>query len=106
MLELDLAQFAAAVRAHAPQWERAGIQWQLTFVPERDKSAAWVDCETGDLAGQLIVWTSGEAELTAGNLAAGVIDLVHHELASPHDLGSCLDDLTRRLTAGTDRAPG
>lgn len=98
MIELDLAQFAAAVRAHAPRWERAGIRWQLTFGPERDKSAAWVDCETGDLAGQLIVWTSGEAELAAGNLATGVIDQVHHDLASPRDLGSCLDDLTRRLT--------
>ncbi|WP_197043358.1 hypothetical protein [Saccharothrix sp. NRRL B-16314] len=98
MIELDLAQFAAAVHAHAPRWERAGIRWQLTFGPERDKSAAWVDCETGDLAGQLVVWTSGEAELDAGNLATGVIDQVHYELVSPHELGTCLDDLTNWLT--------
>ena len=96
--ELDLAWFASAVRAHAPQWERTGIRWQLTFGPERDKSAAWVDCETGDLTGQLIVWTTGEAELAAGNLAMGANDLVHYELASPQEIGTCLDDLTLRLT--------
>lgn len=98
MIELDLAQFGAAVRAYAPRWEGAGIRWQLTFGPERDKSAAWVVCETGDLAGQLTVWTSGEAELDAGNLATGVIDPVHYELTSAQDLGICLHDLTRRLT--------
>jgi hypothetical protein len=98
MIELDLAQFAAAVRAYAPRWERAAITWQLTFGPERDKSAACLDCETGDLAGQLIVWTSGEAELIAGSLATGVIDQVHYDLAGPEELGSCLDDLTHRLT--------
>ena len=97
MIELDLAQFAAAVHAHAPQWERAGIRWQLTFGPERDKSAAWVPCETGDLEGELIVWTSGEAELAAGNLTTGVIDQVHYELASPPEPSTCLDDLTNRL---------
>ncbi|SER99536.1 hypothetical protein SAMN05216188_11917 [Lentzea xinjiangensis] len=98
MIELDLAQFAAAVRAYAPQWERAGIQWQLTFGPERDKSAAWVTCETGDMAGQLTVWTSGEAELDTGNLATGVVDPVHYELTSAQELATCLDDLTNRLT--------
>ncbi|MEV0678646.1 hypothetical protein AB0I60_19225 [Actinosynnema sp. NPDC050436] len=98
MIELDLAQFAAAVHAHAPQWERAGVQWQLTFGPERDKSAAWVDCGTGELLARLIVWTSGEAELAAGNIVTGVIDQVHYELASPQELGTCLDDLTNRLT--------
>jgi hypothetical protein len=101
MIELDLAQFAAAVRAHAPRWERAGITWQLTFGPERDKSAAWVYCETGDMAGQLTVWTSGEADLAAGNLATGIVDEVHYEMASPQELGICLDDLTNRITEQT-----
>ena len=101
MIELDLAQFAAAVHAYAPRWESAAIRWRLTFGPEHDKSAAWVDCEAGDLAGQLIVWTSGEAELAAGNLATGVIGQVHYDLANPEELGTCLDDLTQRLTEQT-----
>ncbi len=101
MIELDLAQFAAAVRAYAPRWEREAIRWQFTTGPEHDESAAWVDCETGDLAGQLMVWTSGEAELMAGSLATGVIDQVHYDLAGPQDLSTCLDDLTQRLTEQT-----
>lgn len=44
VIELDLAQFATAVRAHALRWEHAGIRWQLTFGPERAKSAAQVAC--------------------------------------------------------------
>lgn len=75
-----------------------GVQWQLTFGPERDKASAWVDCETDELLAQLIVWTSGEAELAARNIVTGVIDQVHHELASPQELSTCLDDLTNRLT--------
>lgn len=101
MIELDLAQFAAAVHAHAPRWERAGIRWQLAFGPKRDKSAACVDCETGDLAGQLIVWTSGEAELMTGSFSTGLIDQVHYDLTSPQDLSTCLDDLTQRLIRQT-----
>ncbi len=44
------------------------------------------------------MWTSGEAELDAGNIATGVIDPIHYELASPQELGACLDALTHRLT--------
>ncbi|ONI93035.1 hypothetical protein ALI22I_00495 [Saccharothrix sp. ALI-22-I] len=100
-MELDLTQFAAAVCAYAPQWERAAIRWQLTIGPERDKTAACVDCETGDLAGQLIVWTSGEAELMTGSFSTGLIDQAHYDLTSPQDLSTCLDDLTQRLTEQT-----
>ncbi|MET8999554.1 hypothetical protein [Amycolatopsis sp. NPDC004169] len=98
MIELDLAQFAAAVHAHAPQWEQAGIRWQLTFGPERGKSAAWVDCETDELLVQLIIWTNGAAELAVGNIVIGVIDQVHRELASAEKIVKCLDDLTNHLT--------
>jgi hypothetical protein len=44
------------------------------------------------------VWTSGEAELAAGNIVSGVIDQVHYDLASPQELSPCLDHLTNRLT--------
>ncbi|MFJ8915197.1 hypothetical protein [Amycolatopsis sp. NPDC102389] len=46
MMELDLAQFVAAVHAYAPKWEAAAIQRQLTLGPDNEKSAAWVVCET------------------------------------------------------------
>jgi len=95
-IKFDLARFAAAVRDYAPRWERAAIRWQFTFGPGFDKSAAWVTCETHDRAVQLIIWTSGEAELVSGSVATDM-DNVHYDLVAPADLGTCLDDLTQRI---------
>jgi hypothetical protein len=81
------------VRAHAPAWERAGITWQFTLGPVRDKSAAWVECELADAFGQLTLWTSGEAELDVGDIASGVTS-THYDLSGPADVGKCLTDLT------------
>ncbi|MEU2615095.1 hypothetical protein ABZ570_26470 [Micromonospora sp. NPDC007271] len=97
-MELDLDDFAAAVDNHAPQLRSLGIQWQLHRGPTYDKSAAWIDCTNGDLAGWLIVWTSGEAELETADLATGSVDSTHYEFSEINDLTTCLDDLIRRLT--------
>lgn len=50
-MELDLDDFAATVDARAPQLHNIGIQWQLHRGPTYNKSAAWIDCTNGDLAG-------------------------------------------------------
>ncbi|MFD5092451.1 hypothetical protein ACFWMR_17745 [Amycolatopsis thailandensis] len=68
MIKLDLAQFVAAVHTYAPKWEATSIRWQLTLGSEYEKRAAWVVCETGDMVGWFVIWTSGEAELEIGNL--------------------------------------
>jgi hypothetical protein len=101
VIEFDLTQFATAVCAHAPQWERMSIKWQLIFGPERDKSAAWVNCETDDLLGELIVWTTGEAELATASITTGATDQTHYDLTTNEDLDACLDDLTHRLAPST-----
>lgn len=97
MTEFDLAQFEAAVHARTPGWERAGIRWQFSRGPERDKSAAWVACEAGDHISELIVWTSGEAEFAVADLATGEVHEVHHDLAHPAELTPLLDQLTQQL---------
>lgn len=97
-MELDLDDFAATVDARAPQLHNIGIQWQLHQGPTDNKSAAWIDCTNGDLAGWLIVRTSGEAELETANLTTGSVDSTHYELSALNDLTTCLDDLIRRLT--------
>ncbi|EWM12713.1 hypothetical protein [Kutzneria sp. 744] len=94
---IELAQFAAAVRACGPRWEQSGIRWQFTFGPVREKSAAQVDCQRGTLLGELIVWDTGEAELAVADVTTDVIDRVHHDLANAQELVACLDDLTARL---------
>ncbi|GAA4233875.1 hypothetical protein GCM10022254_37380 [Actinomadura meridiana] len=43
------------------------------------------------------VWTSGEAELDTGDLTTGASTSTHYELATPQDLTSRLDDLTKHL---------
>jgi hypothetical protein len=98
VIELDLAAFAAATRAKAPEWERRGITWQMTFGPPRDKSAAWVDCQHSDRFGHLIVWPSGEAELAIVSLTTDDPYQVHYDLTSPDEIATCLRDLTQRLT--------
>ncbi|HEY4454374.1 MAG TPA: hypothetical protein VGN81_08690 [Pseudonocardiaceae bacterium] len=103
MPDFDLAQFVAAVRAYAPIWERAGITWRLTLGPVRDKSAAWIDCEIGDVADRLIIWTSGEAELDVGDTATGVAS-THYDLSSSAELGGCLAALTQSLAAAAERS--
>jgi hypothetical protein len=102
----DLAQFATAVHARAQQWEQASIRWQFTIGPEREKSGAWLSCETDDLLGELIVWTTGEAELAIADPTTGTVDQAHHDLTTAEDLDTCLSDLTHRLTQQTRPTSG
>jgi hypothetical protein len=78
--------------------ERHGITWEMTFGPTRDKSAAWVDCQRGNRLGQLIVWTSGEAELAVLSLPTDDPYQVHYDLASADEIATCQRDLTEKLT--------
>jgi hypothetical protein len=99
MMDLDLADFTAAVTARATGWQEAGVQWQLHHSPTRSKSSAWVDCTTVHHLAQLIVWTSGEAELSIGNISTGAIAITVYEISNATELAACLDDLTSHLTS-------
>ncbi|MFL6053431.1 MAG: hypothetical protein ACJ72W_11015 [Actinoallomurus sp.] len=98
MIDFDLADFAAAVQERGAGWDAAGIQWQFTLGPARDKSAAWVICETTQALAQLTIWTSGEAELDIGDLTTGATNHVHYNLTT-QDLAARLDELTQRLSS-------
>ncbi|MFI0354088.1 hypothetical protein [Actinomadura sp. 9N407] len=97
MTEFDLTLFTAAIQDRGSNWEPDGTRWQLTTGPIRDKSAAWVTCENTHTAAQLMVWTSGEAELDIADLITGSSTSTHFEFAGPQDLYACLDHLTERL---------
>src|SRR3954468_9542921 len=66
MRGMDLALFARVVQARAERWREVGIACEFHDGPPNDKQAAWVDCATDWSMAQLIVWTSGEADLTWG----------------------------------------
>lgn len=97
MIEFDLTVFTAAIQARSQRWESEGIKWKLTLGPIRDKSAAWVTCENAHVDAELIVWTSGEAELGIVSLTDGPTIDIHYEFAGRQDLETCLGDLTERL---------
>jgi hypothetical protein len=98
MMELDLEYLAAAVTARATGWQEAGVQWQLHHGPNRDKSSAWVDCITTDRLAQLIVWTSGEAELNIGDISTGAIAITNYQMSNIAELAAGLDGITSHLT--------
>ncbi|MGC4795758.1 hypothetical protein ACLQ3H_16795 [Micromonospora saelicesensis] len=98
-MDLNLDDFADAVTARASQWNSAGVQWELHRGPPRNKSAAWIVCTTTDRQAQLIVWTSGEAELDLAQISTATVFSTHYEMSTAADLTACLDDLTHRLTS-------
>jgi hypothetical protein len=90
----DLSSLAQAVHEQAPYWDAADIKWDFKYGPSRDKSAAWVTCESELVAAQLTVLTSGEAELEVGSVfEQGGTTLTHHELTTAEDLAACLKAL-------------
>ena len=82
MIAFDLADFAAAVQERGAGWDAAGIQWWFTFGPTQSKSSACVDCETTEALAQLIVWTSGGADLEIGDVATGAVRITQYHLAA------------------------
>ena len=95
---MDLALFARLVEERAERWRDVGITSEFHSGPPTDKQAAWVDCATDWSMAQLIVWTSGEADLIWGYaLEDSDPETDHYELTSEIGLIGCLDDLTGHL---------
>ena len=97
---MDLAIFAAMVSELEGKWRRLGISFEFRPPTDeerrRDKWAAQVGLESTDTLGELIVWTSGEAEMTVVYRSDGATRAVHYDLTEV-TLGACLDDLTELL---------
>ncbi|AVT34285.1 hypothetical protein C6361_08410 [Plantactinospora sp. BC1] len=103
-MELDLDDFTTAVAARGAQWQAAGVQWQLHYGPTCSKSSAWVECTTARHLAQLIVWTSGEADLEVGDISTGAITITRYEMSNAAELTACFDTLTQWLTDPTPPA--
>jgi hypothetical protein len=64
---VDLLRFSEAVEAQSGVWAGLGITHRFHrphYDPPRPKTAAWITIEHELAGGQLIVWETGEAELT------------------------------------------
>lgn len=84
---------------HQAEMRASGLECRLGESPDdgRDKSALWIDIDSATRVGQLILWSSGEAELAVASIGSSepVIN-EHREITS--QLG--LDDALGSLLAG------
>jgi hypothetical protein len=60
---------------------------------QRSKWSAVARLESAEAAGELVIWTSGEAEITVVYLSDGAIRIGLYQLTEADPTG-CLDDLT------------
>jgi hypothetical protein len=93
---VDLAELDAVAALRAEAWESRGATWKVVRWPVRDKSAASLRIEKGTSLGEIILWTSGETDLS-WSVNGGPVEVEHHELTSSFGLHGCVDDLEERL---------
>lgn len=96
---MDLDGFDAEVSRRSDSWRDSGASWEFTRGPETDKPAAWVRIDSPHAGGELIVWVSGEAEMSwmRAPFPDGGWAQKHYDLAGTAELLECLDDLERNL---------
>ncbi len=95
---LDLLDDAVAQRRS--RWEVLGCTVEVVRWPETDKPAASLRVESASATGELILWTSGEADMTFAELPVQEIVTEHYELTGWDGLDGCLDDFEGHLGLG------
>ena len=94
---MDLTVFAQECAERESGWSGSAIDSSFrppsTEEQERDKFAAVLALESALAGGDLIVWTSGEAELMVV-YEDGMARLVHYDLTSIGDLRAAIDHVT------------
>jgi hypothetical protein len=82
--------------AHQNSLAADGYQVEFTESPaDRDKLSAWVTITSARRIGQLVIWDTGEAELSMADVASARVAEEHREITS--EIG--LRDATETLLA-------
>src|SRR4051794_11639211 len=98
---MELEALDAAMAERASRWAAAGVTWEVVRWPPTDKPAASLRAESATATGEIILWVSGEAEMTYGPLPVTAEPAAeHYELTSGLGLDGCLDDFERHLGVG------
>ena len=80
--------------------KRSAVEFARTG-DDRPKPAAWINGDDDGRLAELIVWSTGEAELVMGSDGEATVN-EHHELSNIEELDSVLDRLSAWL-AGENR---
>jgi hypothetical protein len=103
-VSFPLELLSATVNARAEFWERLGMHWHCQPIqPNHGKPVVSAQVESSKWLVEIMVWSSGEAELATLRLADDRCVNKHYELGSQDDLGVLLDELLELLV--NDRIP-
>src|SRR5450631_1639247 len=96
---MDLSLLDDAVEARRARWAVAGVTWEIVRHPLTDKPAASLRAEAPTAVAELILWVSGEADLTHAELVPVITEprVEHYEITSLPGLAGCLDDFETLL---------
>jgi hypothetical protein len=94
---VDLDALDDAVSARVPAWRAAGAWWEVTRGPLTEKPAAYLRVVRGDAEAELLLWVSGEAELSYARKLETAPVSEHYEVTTELGLNGCLDDLEKSI---------
>lgn len=96
MCGMNLAALHDIADERREHWAEAGALCEVVDGPLTDKSAAWLILSKAEVAGQLTVWVSGEAEMEWGR-SPEYVDARHYDIDTVEDLRACVSDLEDAL---------
>ncbi|MEU8228542.1 hypothetical protein AB0C12_02950 [Actinoplanes sp. NPDC048967] len=100
-MDFPLRELGPALTARAGTWERLGLAWTIgPVLPNRAPAVVQAEFESAELVGDLMIWVSGEAELSTVRLTDDRMVNKHYDLATVDDLEVVLDELVVLLTDG------
>jgi hypothetical protein len=100
-VDFPLRELAPALTVRSETWERLGLAWTIgPVLPNWGKAVVKAEFESAEVIGDLMVWVSGEAELSTIRLTDDQVVNKHYDLTTVDDLGVVLDELVLLLTEG------
>ncbi|MEU8609455.1 hypothetical protein AB0C29_15785 [Actinoplanes sp. NPDC048791] len=100
-MDFPLRELAPALTARAGAWERLGLAWAIgPVLPNWGKAVVKAEFESAELVGDLMIWVSGEAELSTIRLPDDRMVNKHYDLTTVDDLEVMLDELVLLRTDG------
>jgi hypothetical protein len=85
--------------AHGARSGRKQVSHGIVRTGAQEKPAASLRAESPSRAAELILWVSGEADLTYAELKPRITDPIvdYYEITTPLGLSGCLDDFEKHM---------